>query len=145
MGPPRWPGGKEFACHCRRLGFDPWIRKIPWRRKWQPTSVFLPGKSHGQRSLAGYSSWGRKDLDATELLSTHESSSGWAFMLLRGHWDCFKCKLAFPCGRSSPPLTLVREAFEPTNEVILFLHLVKEQLMALVLRLVTHATSQTRD
>ena len=43
---------------CRRPGFDPWVRKIPWRREWLPTPVFLPGKSHGQRSLAGYSPWG---------------------------------------------------------------------------------------
>ena len=41
-------------------GFDPWVRKIPWRRAWQSTPVFLPGESHGQRSLAGYSPWGRK-------------------------------------------------------------------------------------
>ena len=40
------------------MGFDPWDEKIPWRRKWQPTPVFLPGKSHGQRSLVGYSPWG---------------------------------------------------------------------------------------
>jgi len=40
---------------CRRPGFDPWVRKISWRRKWQPTPIFLPGESHGQRSLAGYS------------------------------------------------------------------------------------------
>ena len=40
--------------------FDSWVRKIPWRRKWQPTPVFLPGKSHGWRSLAGYSPWGCK-------------------------------------------------------------------------------------
>ena len=39
---------------CRRLGFDPWVRKIPWKRKWQPTPVFLPEKSHGQRSLVSY-------------------------------------------------------------------------------------------
>ena len=45
---------------CSRSGFDPWVRKIPWRRKWQSTPVFLPGKSHGQRRLAGYSSQGRK-------------------------------------------------------------------------------------
>ena len=45
-----------------------WVRKIPWRREWQPTPVFLPGKSQGLRSLAGYSSWGRKELDATEQL-----------------------------------------------------------------------------
>ena len=49
---PRWHSGKEFACPCRRCEFDPWVRKIPWRRKWQLTPVFLPGKSHGQRSLA---------------------------------------------------------------------------------------------
>ena len=46
--------------------FDPWIRKIPWRRKWQPTPVFLPGKFHGQRNLAGYSPWGHKALDMTD-------------------------------------------------------------------------------
>ena len=43
---------------CRRPGLDPWVGKIPWRRKWQPTPVFLPGESHGQRSLAGCSPWG---------------------------------------------------------------------------------------
>ena len=58
MGFPGDANGKEPACHCRRYkrqGFNLWVGKIPWRRKWQPTSVFLPGKSHGQRSLAGYS------------------------------------------------------------------------------------------
>ena len=43
-----------------RHGFEPWVEKIAWRRKWQPTPVFLPGKSHGQRSLAGYSPWGHR-------------------------------------------------------------------------------------
>ena len=47
-------------------GFDPWVRKIPWRRAWQPTPVFLPGESSGQRRLASYSSWGHKESDATE-------------------------------------------------------------------------------
>ena len=47
----------------KRRGFNPWVGKIPWRRKWQPTPVFLPGKSHGQRSLASYSHWGPKDSD----------------------------------------------------------------------------------
>jgi len=46
--------------------FNPWVRKIPWREKWQPTPVFLPGESHGQRSLVGYSPWGRKESDTTE-------------------------------------------------------------------------------
>ena len=49
--------------------FDPWVGKILWRRIWQPTTVFLPGKSHGQRSLAGYSLWDRKESDMTELLT----------------------------------------------------------------------------
>ena len=65
-GFPKWHGGKESACQFRRCGFNPWVGEIPWSRKWQPTPVFLPGKFHGQRSLVGYSSWGRKDLDATE-------------------------------------------------------------------------------
>ena len=58
MGFPGGASGKEPACQCKRqksLAFDPRIRKIPWRRVWQPTPVFLPGESHGQRSLAGYS------------------------------------------------------------------------------------------
>ena len=66
QGLPRWCNGKESACQCRRCMFDPWVGKITWRRKWQPTPVFLPGKSHGQKSLAGYSPWGHKELDATE-------------------------------------------------------------------------------
>ena len=62
--------GKEPACQCRRhkrRRFDPWVGKIPQRRAWQPTPVFLPGKSHGQRSLAGSSPWGRKESDTTEV------------------------------------------------------------------------------
>ena len=61
MGLPWWLGGKESACQCRRCRFNPWVRKIPWRRAWQPTPVFLPGESHGQRSWTGYSPWGHKE------------------------------------------------------------------------------------
>ena len=60
---PGWFSGKESACQCRRrrrCGFDPWVRTIPWRRKWQPTPVLLLGKSHGQRSLVGYSACGHR-------------------------------------------------------------------------------------
>ena len=64
LGLPWWLSGRESTCQCRRHRFDPWVGKIPWR-KWQPTPVFLPGKSHGQRSLAGYSPWGCKELDST--------------------------------------------------------------------------------
>jgi len=56
-----------------RLEFDPWMGKIPWRRKWQPTPVFLPEKSSGQRSLVGYSPWGHKESDTTEHAHTDES------------------------------------------------------------------------
>ena len=52
----------------QKTGFDPWVRKIPWRRKWQSTPVFLPGESHGQRSLAGYSPRDCKESDTTERL-----------------------------------------------------------------------------
>ena len=58
FGFPSEASGKEPTCQCRRhqrLRFDPWVRKIPWRRARQPTPVFLPGESHGQRSLVGYS------------------------------------------------------------------------------------------
>ena len=59
-GLPWWLNGKESTWQCRRHGFSPWVRKIPWSRKWQPTPELLPGESHGQRSLAGYSPWDRK-------------------------------------------------------------------------------------
>ena len=51
--------------------FDPWVGKIPWRREWQPTPVILPGEFHRQRSLAGYSPWGHKELESPEQLSLH--------------------------------------------------------------------------
>ena len=63
---------KESTCPCRRYRrcrFDPWVRRSPWSRKWQPILVFLPGESHGQRSPEGYSPWGRKESDMTEWLT----------------------------------------------------------------------------
>ena len=69
-GFPGGASGKESACQCmrhRRRGFCPWIGKMPWDRKWEPTPVFLLGKSHGQRSLAGYSLQGCKESDTTEV------------------------------------------------------------------------------
>ena len=83
--------GKECACQCRRPGFDPWVRKIPWRRKWQPTPVFLPGKPHGQRSLAGYSPCDRTDSDTTEKLGMHTHTQcdiyAWIHSLYQQHLD----------------------------------------------------------
>ena len=63
MGLPRWLSGKELTCQYRRhkrRGFHPWVRKIPWKRAWQPTPVFLPGESLGQRSLVGSNPWGHR-------------------------------------------------------------------------------------
>ena len=65
--------GKEPTCWCRRhrrCEFYLWVGKIPWRRTWQPTLVFLPEEFRGQKSLVGYSPWGRKESDTTEVLST---------------------------------------------------------------------------
>ena len=68
LGFPRDSVGRVHL-QCRRTRFEPWIGKIPWRRKWQPTPVFLPGKIHGQRSQVGYSPWGLKESDMTEQLN----------------------------------------------------------------------------
>ena len=56
----------KMCLQCRRLGFEPWVRKIPWGREWLPTPVLLPREFHGQRSLAGYSPKGPKELDMTK-------------------------------------------------------------------------------
>ena len=69
MGFPGGASGKQPTCQCEghgRCRFDPWVGKIPWRRAWKPTLVFLPGEFHGERSLVGYSPWGLKELDTTE-------------------------------------------------------------------------------
>ena len=63
-----WLRWYSICLQCRRPGFNPWVRKISWRRKWHPTPVLLPGESHGRRSLVGYSPWGRKESDTTEQL-----------------------------------------------------------------------------
>ena len=64
-----FPGGSvvKNLLQCMRPGLNPWVGKIPWRRAWQPTPVFLPGESHGQRSLAGCSPRGRTESDTTEV------------------------------------------------------------------------------
>ena len=68
QGLPWWLSRESIYLQCRRPGFNPWLRKIPWRRKWQHTPVLLPRKAHGWRSLLGYSPWGCKELDTTERL-----------------------------------------------------------------------------
>ena len=71
-------GSKESTCQWRRRGFNPWSRKIPWRRKWQPTPLFLPGKSHGQRSLGGLQSMGSQWVRHN--LPTEQQTTTWAFI-----------------------------------------------------------------
>ena len=74
------PEAQSVVClQCGRPGFDLWVGKIPWKRKWQPTPVFLPGESHGWRSLAGYSPGGCTESDTSERLHFH-------FLLLYIEW-----------------------------------------------------------
>ena len=63
------------AENIMRHKFNPWVGKIPWRRAWQPTSVYLPGESHGQRSLAGHSPWGRKESDMANTYTQDENEN----------------------------------------------------------------------
>ena len=101
--------------HCRRPGFDPWVGKIPWRREWQPTAVFFPGESHGQRSLAGYSSWGHRvghdwTSDTFTSLSLSPRPSVFQQPLLSAVPGSFQAKKTCPwvCGREGR--TLITEA-----------------------------------
>ena len=71
-----FPGGSVVKSlpemqETQRLGFDPWVGKIPWRRKWEPTLVFLPRESHGQGSLMGYCPWGCKELETTQQINNN--------------------------------------------------------------------------
>ena len=75
IGIPYWLRWLRACPQFWRHEFDPWVWKTPWRKKWQPIPVFLPGKSHGWRSLAGYSPQDRKELDTTEWLHFHFSLS----------------------------------------------------------------------
>ena len=88
---PWWQGGKESAYQCRRhkgCGFDPWVGKILWRRKWQPAPVVFPVKFRGQRSLVGYSPWGSKELDMTK--QTHIYNMAYPFLSIRIKYAIYK-------------------------------------------------------
>ena len=91
-----YDSGKETACQCRRHGFDSWVGKIPWRGKWQPTPVFLAGKSHGQKSLAGYSPWGHKESNATEWLD-NSNNKGHVIWGQRYFTSSFPVWMIFVC------------------------------------------------
>ena len=93
-GLPWWLSGKEFACQCRRPGFHPWAGKIPGRRAWQPIPVFLPGKSHGQRSLVGYSPWVSKEPGKTEQFNNNKCCVGFR---CTAKWFSYTCvSIPFP-------------------------------------------------
>ena len=102
-GFPGGTSGKESACHYRRHkrhSFDPWVGKIPWRRKWQPIPVFLPGASHGLRCQQDYSPWGCKVSDTSE--ATEHSPS--AVISEFGNFD-----LIFFLHKNSDSVHLVKE------------------------------------
>ena len=69
QGLPWWLSSEESTCQCRTCGFNPWVRKIPTRKKWQLTAEFLPGEPHGRKSLAGYSPWGHESRIKQQQLS----------------------------------------------------------------------------
>ena len=83
--------GKESTCQFRGHSFDPWVGKISWRRKWQPTPVFLPGKSHGQRSLASYTPWGRKRVGHN--LATQQHIDQWDHLMTSMEYQFSKKEL----------------------------------------------------
>ena len=90
---PGGSDGKESAYNAGDPGFNPWVGKISWRRKWQPTPVFLSGKSHGRRSLVGYSPWGRKESDTEWLhLCVSECRIGQCCLWLRSQPFLHPCE-----------------------------------------------------
>ena len=91
---PRWLRGKESPA-MREMPLPSLGREDPWRRKWQPTPVFLPGKCHGQRSLAGYNPWGCKELDTTEWLNNNKPAL--SFFLYKSVFYLDKSPLSTHC------------------------------------------------
>ena len=115
---PGFSGGascKETAYQCRRRGFDPWVGEIPWRWAWQPTLVFLPGESHGQRSLVGASPWGHKELHTIEV--TYHTGSNAAtlrrVLLLQGS------RKGDTCSFSAVPLSLCETSALATESCLI--------------------------
>ena len=102
-----------------RPRFNPLVGKIPWRRKWQPTPVFLPGQFHGQRSLVGYSPWGSKESDMTEKLTPFPSLLLFIFPIFLRKVLCEEVN----CHEISPP---------PDKIVVLFRFTVVLQAMGIL-------------
>ena len=110
QGPPGGSVVKNPPAHPpanHKQSDDPWVRKIPWRRKWQSTPVFLSGESHGQRSLVGYSPWGSKESDTThvcERLSTHSHETAPGYSVQFGSFSQSCPTLCDPMNHSTPGL-----------------------------------------
>ena len=88
-------GSNGRVClQCRRPGFNPWVGKMPWRRKWQPTPVFLPGGPHGQRSLAGYSPWDCTESEMTKHVQAHVCTHRCAHTHTHTHTHCMTTQVS---------------------------------------------------
>ena len=117
---PWWLSGQRIRLQrgrCRRHGFHPWVGRIPWRRARQPTPAFLPGKSQGQRSLAGYSPLGLRESDTPERLSVHTLGKDTLFLApalgeTRGadHVGSSPRGTRGPCPRSEPLAGLMSQS-----------------------------------
>ena len=103
-----WLRRQRICLQCRRPGFDPWVNKVPWRREWQPTLVFLPGEIHAQRSLVGYSPWGHKTWDMTQQLSLSLHFRG------NGNIEKLKCKSNIPSGQGKS-ICFKKKTLKTTN------------------------------
>ena len=108
LGFPGGARGEEPACQCRRCRFNPWVRKIPWRRAWQLAPVFLPGESPGQRTLVGYSPQGPTEWDTTEEIACTLPSSYYKPHFLGSGLGCFDQEKQGPC--SNEIYLLIRES-----------------------------------
>ena len=91
---------------CRRPGFHPWVGKIPWRREWQPSLIFSPGKYHRQRNLMGYSPWGCRESDTTERLTLSRGTNTGSLPATLTQPESSRCRSApWPCLRPSQETT----------------------------------------
>ena len=104
---PGFPGGasgKESDCQwrrCRRYDFDSQVRKIPWRWKWYPTHISLPGNFYGQRSLVGHSPWGHKESNATEHKNTPAEVILFFILLYLNSCLCMNSLCSVPCSNTA--------------------------------------------
>ena len=109
-----------ICLQCGRPGFDPWVGKVPWRRKWQPTPVILPGKSHGQRSLVGYNPWGHKESNTTERLLSLTQTVGEVMQILvtsfKRSLHALLQSVPQPCSRPAPSHASTGDSGVPTGK-----------------------------